>query len=507
MNGGVKTGLLLSCLTIAGCTSTTREVKVKEIPDPASALLRNGDAVAAANGQLRLGNVGLALEAFRKAQRENPSDPAALAGIGDCYASMGRFDLAQSNYEDALALAPHDPKLLMGIAAIFDREGKPALAMAARAEANIAAQSAPLVKNADRGDSPGVTRAGAKPRVAPPAAQPVRQAARAALPVQLPRPSLGSITVELPKARPADHFKAEAMAADMPPLAPAETRVPPVAAAAPAVQAEQAVAIAKPAVGSITVDLPAPREPDPILADSTPLTATEIPLPPSEMSMASAPMKPRKPIPLVASEALALIADDLSPAKPAAHDEAQGAIPKMPQVEAEAPHTDIAVAARGERRLPEPAPPRPSENAVVAEAVAPRLERLSRGEVALVTTGKPIWRSQGDVQTASAARVRWVALANSPANPNVQILNAARSQGLAASARTVLTDRGWRRLAIGDAPATQRTSVVLYPKGREALGRRVAAQFGVASRMADSGGVVLILGRDAVDRIGRPTRS
>jgi hypothetical protein len=103
--------------------------------------------------------------------------------------------------------------------------------------------------------------------------------------------------------------------------------------------------------------------------------------------------------------------------------------------------------------------------------------------------------------------VRWVALASSSDKPNVQILNAARSEGLAASARTVLVGRGWRKIAVADAPTPQRKSVVLYPKNRAILGRRLAAQFGVTAEMADRDDVILVLGRDAVDRITGQKRS
>ena len=78
---------------------------------------------------------------------------------------------------------------------------------------------------------------------------------------------------------------------------------------------------------------------------------------------------------------------------------------------------------------------------------------------------------------------------------------------VAASARTILSGRGWRKIAIGDAPVMRQTSVVFYPKNRAALGRRLAAQFGVAARMMDRDDVVLVLGRDAVGRVVGQRRS
>jgi hypothetical protein len=103
---------------------------------------------------------------------------------------------------------------------------------------------------------------------------------------------------------------------------------------------------------------------------------------------------------------------------------------------------------------------------------------------------------------ASVGEVRWAALPQSPeSRPNVQVLNAARTQGIAGSARTVLLNRGWRRIDVGDAPATREKSVVLYSRNRAKLGKSLAAQFGVASRMVERDGLVLVLGRDAVDRV------
>jgi len=162
----------------------------------------------------------------------------------------------------------------------------------------------------------------------------------------------------------------------------------------------------------------------------------------------------------------------------------------------------------------------------LAEPSPPRLERISHGEVALVTTGSAAWRPASPVRTASlrpaspvrtaslapvrtalADPVRWIPLPLSRAVPGVQVLNAARSRGLAASARTVLFGRGWRAVGIGDATAVRRTSVVYYPAHRAALGRRLAAQFGVQAKLTDHHNVVLVLGRDSVGRIAGSRRA
>ena len=125
----------------------------------------------------------------------------------------------------------------------------------------------------------------------------------------------------------------------------------------------------------------------------------------------------------------------------------------------------------------------------------------------LVTSGRSLWQPQIVSRTLASTTVRWVPLRGSATPPNVQVLNAARRQGLAASARSVLVDRGWRRIAIGNASDQRETSIVLYPKSRAALGRSLAAQFGIGSQLSEGEVLVLVLGRDRADVARRQRRS
>lgn len=495
MNRGVKGALLVSSATLISCATSTSmsSVKVRPIADPAAAAYGAGDALSVARGQFMLGNVGLALEGFRKAQRYNPSDPAALEGIGDCYASMGRLDIAQSSYESALALAPHDPKLLLALADVLDHQGQADRATETRAEARSYSQPAP-------------------------APAPAAPAPHSGIPVA----SIGSVTVELPQARPVAQMEPRRVALADPTLV---TPAPPVEnSAVPRPSADAATSVALPVpqaaarLGGRPVSLTereiAPPEAPPVVPPQVPPAVLPAIMP---LSMPGAGVRLELQ-PLTLAEApIDLPSQPDAPPQPAAR---EAVAPAPPQVDPRAAalaqqliETSNAVASNTPVTLP-PARPAPAplapgapEDVAVAASPAPRLERLSSGEVALVTTDKPMWQAPKSVQIAAASSVRWVALANAPARPKVQILNAARSRGLAASARTVLTNRGWRKIAIGDAPATQHKSVVLYPKSQAALGRRLAAQFGVAARMMKRNAVVLILGRDAVDRIGGPRRS
>jgi hypothetical protein len=129
---------------------------------------------------------------------------------------------------------------------------------------------------------------------------------------------------------------------------------------------------------------------------------------------------------------------------------------------------------------------------------APRLERLSLGEVALLTGSGPVWRGQVVARTPQKLTVRWVPLTTAATRPNIRLLNAARWQGLAARSRSYLFDRGWRRIEIGDASQARDETLVLYPAAHAVIGRRLAAQFGCRSRPVQGGEVFLVLlGRDS----------
>jgi tetratricopeptide (TPR) repeat protein len=166
---------------------------------------------------------------------------------------------------------------------------------------------------------------------------------------------------------------------------------------------------------------------------------------------------------------------------------------------------------------PAPATPtgsRPAEAVTVALAPAPstdhwikpeqpRLERVSLAEVVLVTGSGLRW---GDLGTdAPTDRTRAAAAAPAAARRDlaqVVLLNAARSQGLAARTRMHLKTMGWKHVAIGDAPRALGTSRILYPADRRAEALRLSRQLGISlQRRADAGDRLIVhLGRDANGR-------
>lgn len=512
---GGKALVLLAVTALGGCSSTS-QVILRPIADPAAKFRQGSADIAAARGQLALGNVGLALEAFRIIQRNRPNDPATLAGIGDCYAAMGRFDLAQSNFEQALALAPHNPTLLMGLAGVFERSGDHARALAVRTEANVAqiaaAQAASAVQNVAVASS------------AAPAAQ-----------IRIPKYA-SSVTVELPKARPADRLlsRSDAVSARLAQAAlTAPIAVPPptavVAQAQPVARPE---AIPQPAQSvpktelrsSITVALPEARPADGLSGDVTldraQLAAAAITAPigwapPTAASAAAiddlsakAPLTVQIPPALPYRESMTVElpvtqrAEQLSTNSTSARAQLTHAAATMPLASTTSVPLLPARPAQPER--PEPKSMMP---AILTEATGPRMERISPGEVMLVTTGRSPWHQQGAPQVLASATVHWVPLGNAAVTPNVQVVNAARRQGIARSARSVLLDRGWRRIAVGDANEIRQKSVVLYPKNRSALGRSLARQFGIASRESNGDRLLLVLGQDAVELVRSQQKS
>ncbi len=112
-------------LAIAAAACTTNEIEVRSIKQPLAAGRQPTDfRVAEGHSQLALGNVGLAIEAYRKALREQPDSMEALVGIATCYDRMGRFDLSRRNYELALALQPANTDLYLLFAQSLELQGK-----------------------------------------------------------------------------------------------------------------------------------------------------------------------------------------------------------------------------------------------------------------------------------------------------------------------------------------------------------------------------------------------
>ena len=153
-------------------------------------------------------------------------------------------------------------------------------------------------------------------------------------------------------------------------------------------------------------------------------------------------------------------------------------------------------------------------------STGPRLERLSLGEVALVTTGIAPASLTPRTAVSTLAPPRTAASTNAPprmavsalASPKVMLaslrsgssplllLNAARSQGLASRTRRYLTGHGFGDAVLGDAPRVRATTVIIAPARDRQRAQRLARAFGIRARVIDGRRLTMILGRDSAAR-------
>ena len=434
-----------AAIAVAACGGQQGKLEIRSTPKPLSQIERSVPArIAEARGLLALGNVGLALTSFRIAAREDPNSVDALAGIAASYDQMGRFDLSRRYYESALALAPADSQLLAAFAASLQLQGKTEEALSVRQEiaARVAAADAlDTAPVADEPLAPAVQLAAAEPKRAP--------APVAAVPVKVAPPASAA---PVPEAEAAPAPKPQPRTAPKPierpeiRVAALETRAAP--------PASSSVPVVRPAAlgSSVTVKLPPAR-----------------------------PVEVAPPVELAKR--------DFAPSVPAVVDSNLPAHEPRP-VDIPSDFTEVALLRPIEERIPEPA--------VISE-IGPRIERLSMGEIALITVPKPEWRPTTVAVSQRATKVRFVPLRQANLQPaKVRLLNAARVNKLAARTRHFLNARGWRGLAIGNASRTRTRSVILYPAKQRAAAQRLSAQFGFPlSRRASGSHIVVLLGSDA----------
>lgn len=461
MTRGGKILLLSGCLAATGC-ATERTVQVRPLADPNTKLHYSGGLLAEARAQLAMGAVGLAIESFRTLQREQPDSVDVYAGLAACYAEMGRYDLTRTNYELALAYAPNDPALLQALASTLDKLGENEQAAQVRNEVRVGAATAAGLKSAQ---ASSVTALGV--------------------------PKAITITVKVPEA-----------------------------ASAPVVAQSETVRIAPPTLAQARVELSSSRVST--MKKPSLVASADFALPHSELSAAAAlareaEVQSAKPFLLPTATVTTLGVRTSQLPQRLIGSNVAVAIPEV----AERP---AIVAIRAER----PAVPAPIPAAAVrwpdpAPQSGPFLERTSLGEVALITVARPVQQARLQPRKPqlprlafiapppadrppvppmpkrllTAAALRWVPLKYASRPQNIALLNAARTDGLAARTRTALVDRGWRKIAIGNARTVRQHSLVLYAPGRFRVAARLAAQFRCkAVRVASVKSVIVLLGRD-----------
>jgi hypothetical protein len=473
MKRGGKFLVSTTAFAVVACGGQQGKLEIRSTPTPLAEMKRAvPERIAEARGQLALGNVALALTSFRIAAREDPNSIDALAGIADCYDRMSRFDSSRRYYESALALAPANTQLLAAFAASLQLQGKSAEALSVREEISARVAASAALESASMAEVEAVA-----PLVQVAAAE-VKPAASAKAPPPAP-----STVVPEANAAPVPPSKPKA---DPKPLPKPEIRVA-------AVEPQAAPAPLGP---SVTIKLPPPRR-----VQQQPVAAAPAALPARstwaavEPGVASAPLSAPQPVPVniapeFASVALLRPIEERVPEPSIAQERGPLAAPQPVPVNIPSEFASVALLRPVEERIPEPS---------IAEERGPRIERMSTGEIALITVSKPEWRSTTVASSQRSSKVRFVPLRQARLSPvKVRLLNAARVDRLAARTRTWLSSRGFRGLAIGDAQATRRRSVILYPAAQREMAQRLSAQFGFPlSRRASGSHVVVLLGADA----------
>lgn len=137
----------------------------------------------------------------------------------------------------------------------------------------------------------------------------------------------------------------------------------------------------------------------------------------------------------------------------------------------------------------------PPQRPVQVSDSGARLERLSSGEVALITSDRSPWIARRVASTPRSVTIRF------DKREAMVVLNAARVAGIAARTRDYLARRGFAGASIGDAPATRRQTLIRYPEAARGQAERIAAQFPFPARLEPGKGpLTLLVGRDAALR-------
>lgn len=101
--------LCSTCLTVSACETVRIDVKPKDDPLILKQVINSKEAYSLGKGYLAVSYYGLALEAFRKDLQINGPNVPGLNGLAVTYDMLGRYDLSQKYYEQALIIDPFSP--------------------------------------------------------------------------------------------------------------------------------------------------------------------------------------------------------------------------------------------------------------------------------------------------------------------------------------------------------------------------------------------------------------
>lgn len=125
--------VLAASAALAGCTSPMGRIALREghRVDPALLAVPANPDLVSGKQALSAGNYGAAIAALRLARLDPASAAEATNGLGVAYAGIGRADLAERYFRQAVAMAPDDRRFAANLAR-FTRAQEVQLAAAAQ---------------------------------------------------------------------------------------------------------------------------------------------------------------------------------------------------------------------------------------------------------------------------------------------------------------------------------------------------------------------------------------
>lgn len=120
----VRTAGLALLLAVGGCSTGDWSARARSEPAGPWAMHAANDPYERGKTHLRVGQLGLALEAFRTALRRDRASIASLNGMAVTYDELGRYDVSRRYFQQALELNPQAPETLNNIGRSLLRQGK-----------------------------------------------------------------------------------------------------------------------------------------------------------------------------------------------------------------------------------------------------------------------------------------------------------------------------------------------------------------------------------------------
>ena len=118
--------ILLGTLAVAGCSLGPRfEASLPQVRDvPVVANLAPSEALARGRSFLGARQYGLAIELFKSASRDPALQTESLNGLAVAYDAIGRRDIAERYFEEALASQPADERTRRNLARFYATTGQ-----------------------------------------------------------------------------------------------------------------------------------------------------------------------------------------------------------------------------------------------------------------------------------------------------------------------------------------------------------------------------------------------